>query len=59
MTNMEWLLLLLAIPVIVAIGAAMIWFCVKVFWIIFIIVFKIAMIALAIAAVFGFFVLIA
>jgi hypothetical protein len=50
---MEWLLILLAIPVIVAIGAAVIWFCVKVFWLIFIIVFKIAMIVLAIAAVFG------
>ena len=55
---MEWLLLLLAIPVIVAIGAAVIWFCIKAFWIIFIIVFKLAMIVLAIAAVFGLLVLI-
>ena len=57
-TNMEWLLILLAIPVLIAVAAAIVWFCIKVFWVIFIIVFKFMMIALAIAAVFGLFVLI-
>jgi len=50
---MEWLLILLAIPVALGIAAAIVWFCVKVFWVIGVIVFHVAMIVLAIAAFVG------